>query len=99
MKIMDILDAAFFAFSGCAEVAVSARAVPVTGDWLRIERNNEVKVFSDPLQEEASYPQLVPHLYSLACVFVLVARALYWLGVSSSGGVCHVRIVYGRRVF
>ena len=43
------------------KVGVQARAVPVTGDGLRVDRDLDAKVLGDAVQQEARHPELVAH--------------------------------------
>ena len=59
---LDELHASLLAHLGRREVAVQARAVPVAGDRLGIDRHLGRELLGYAVQKEARQPQLVAHL-------------------------------------
>ena len=51
-------------------VGVTAGAVPVAGNGLRVEGDDDAKVLGDAPQQEAGHPQLVTHFDSYECQFL-----------------------------
>ena len=41
---------------------MSAGVVPVAGNWLRVQRNNNSEVFGDAVQNEARHPEVIGQL-------------------------------------
>lgn len=47
------------------EVGVAASSIPVPWNGLWVKRGHNAEVFTNPVQEEAGYPQMVSHLNAL----------------------------------
>lgn len=45
-----------------AVVGVTPGAVPVAGHWFGVQRGHNPKVLADAVEDEASHPQVIPHL-------------------------------------
>jgi len=45
---------------------VESRSVPVTLDWLGVERDLDAELFSDTVEKESRHPELITHLNTLA---------------------------------
>ena len=58
---LDVLHAALGAHLLGGEVGVQARAVPVAGDGLGVDRDLDAEVLGDAVEEEAGQPELVAH--------------------------------------
>mmetsp|Transcript_2749 Transcript_2749/g.9475 ORF Transcript_2749/g.9475 Transcript_2749/m.9475 type:complete len:384 (+) Transcript_2749:32-1183(+) len=65
-RLLDHLQTAVRAHGRRGVVAMGARAVPVAGDGLGVERDNDVGHLADPLQQVAGDPHLVARGDSLA---------------------------------
>lgn len=60
--LLDELDAALLSHRLGGVVGVSAGAVPVTGDWLWIERDNDAKLLSNAVQNEPAHPEVISRI-------------------------------------
>ena len=58
---LDVLHTTLLAHLLAGEVAVKTSSVPVTWDWLGVERDLGTEFFSDTVEEETSQPKLVTH--------------------------------------
>lgn len=63
---LDVLHATRLAHLLTGEVAVKTSSVPVTWNWLGVERDLGAKLLSDAVEEEASEPELITHCLELA---------------------------------
>jgi len=70
LKLLDsslnMLHATFLAHLLGGEVAVKTSSVPITWDWLRVERDLGTELFSDTVEKETGQPEVVTQLNTLA---------------------------------
>lgn len=57
-----ILQSAVFSHVLCAKVGVAAGTVPVPWDRFGVKRHHHTEIFTDSVEDEASNPQMVPHV-------------------------------------
>jgi len=62
---LNVLHTTLISHSLSRDVGVKTRSVPVTWNWLRVERDLDTKVLSDSVKEITSEPQLVTHFNTL----------------------------------
>jgi hypothetical protein len=58
---LDVLHASLDAHLLGGEVAVKASSVPVTWNWLGVERDLGTELFGNTVQKETGKPEVVPH--------------------------------------
>jgi len=65
LKLLDgglnVLHASILAHLLGREVAVKTGSVPVTWDWLRVERNLGTELFGNAVEEESGEPEMITH--------------------------------------
>lgn len=50
----------------CAEVGMAASSIPVPWDRLGVKGHHNTEIFTDSVKDEASNPQVVPHVDTFA---------------------------------
>jgi len=60
-RSLNVLHTTLLAHLSTGEIAVKTGSVPVTWDWLGVERNLGTKLFRDAVEEEAGQPKVITH--------------------------------------
>lgn len=80
---LNVLHATLLAHLLGREVAVQAGTVPVTRDWLRLDRDLGAELLSDTVEQEPGEPEVVTHLNALTWADLELPLGGHDLGVGS----------------
>jgi hypothetical protein len=58
---LDVLHTSLLAHLFAGEVAVKTSSVPITWNWLGVERNLGTEFFRNAVKEETSQPKMITH--------------------------------------